>query len=141
MCEMIRFSCLSCFVVPVLMAALANKYNLPAKVGVLTKSHHREDVSRQGFGTVSQRPARSLLPLPGMWPLNLTPPLPWHGHLGTQTNLLFQSGIEVAVGVIIWSTVLLFFLKNWDVGTHDNSSHFICAFDGPGTSQTCLVEL
>ena len=80
------------------MAALANKYNLPAKV---EKSHHREDVSRQAFGAVSQRPARSLLPPPGMWPLNLTPPLPWKGQLGTQTNLLFQSGIEVAVGVII----------------------------------------
>ena len=111
MCEMIRFSCLSYLFCGTCFDGSPSKYNLPAKVGVLTKSYHREDVSRQGFGTVSQRPARSLLSPPGMWLLNLTPPLPWQGQLGTQTNLLFQSGIEVAVGVIVWSIVLLFSSK------------------------------
>lgn len=41
------------------------------------------------------------LPPPGVWPLNLTVTLPWQGHLGTQTNLLFQHGIELAIAVIM----------------------------------------
>ena len=94
MCEMIRFSCLSYLFCGTCFDGSPSKYNLPAKVGVLTKSYHREDVSRQGFGTVSQRPARSLLSPPGMWLLNLTPPLPWQGQLGTQTNLLFFMNLK-----------------------------------------------
>ena len=56
-------------------------------------------------------PLGGSLPPSGMWPLNLTLTLPWQGQLGTQTNVLFQCGIEVAVGAIMWNKALLFFSK------------------------------